>query len=312
LHSNALQKFAEELSTYSGPFDKIKQMIQKMVFRLMAEQKDEDDHKNWCDIETDKSNEKKDDKAEKMDMLKTKIDQMDAAIKVLTRQIVENNEKTESVTAYMKQETDLRNENHAEIVATIKDAADAQSAIGSAIAVLTDFYKKSGMIPKEPWEFLQTAQTRDVELPESPATWDSSYTGVSDPKNGAEGVLSVLDESMQKFSRMEADAKVQDEVDQKDYESDMAAKKVELEETAMDTQMKSSRKDTLQEKMEGMATSLKHTTAEHDSVEKYLRDLEPACGTGDSSYDERKKARADEVEALKKAEGILEDAFKAE
>merc|ERR1719160_1270693 len=35
--------------------------LQKMVFRLMAEQKDEDDHKNWCDMELEKSNTSKDD-----------------------------------------------------------------------------------------------------------------------------------------------------------------------------------------------------------------------------------------------------------
>merc|ERR1719450_402716 len=78
LHSSALQKFAEELSTYNGPFDKIKQMIQKMVFRLMAEQKDEDDHKNWCDMETEKSTESKDAKQEKVNMMKIKIEEMDA------------------------------------------------------------------------------------------------------------------------------------------------------------------------------------------------------------------------------------------
>merc|ERR1719321_1029100 len=31
-HSKALQKLAQEISTYDGPFDKIKQMIQKMIF----------------------------------------------------------------------------------------------------------------------------------------------------------------------------------------------------------------------------------------------------------------------------------------
>merc|ERR1719456_283519 len=56
-HSKALQKLAQEISTYDGPFDKIKQMIQKMIFRLMSEQKDEDDHKNWCDMEMEKSTE---------------------------------------------------------------------------------------------------------------------------------------------------------------------------------------------------------------------------------------------------------------
>jgi hypothetical protein len=37
-HSKALQKLAQEIATYDGPFDKIKQMIQKMIFRLMSEQ----------------------------------------------------------------------------------------------------------------------------------------------------------------------------------------------------------------------------------------------------------------------------------
>jgi hypothetical protein len=54
-HSKALQKLAQEIATFDGPFDKIKQMIQKMIFRLMSEQKDEDDHKNWCDMEMEKS-----------------------------------------------------------------------------------------------------------------------------------------------------------------------------------------------------------------------------------------------------------------
>merc|ERR1719238_839667 len=225
-HSKALQKLAQEISTFDGPFDKIKQMIQKMIFRLMSEQKDEDDHKNWCDLETEKSTESKEDKDEKVDMLKKKISEHDAAIKKLVKQITENNAKAADITQSMEQETELRNENHAEIVATIKDSQDAQAALTNAIAVLKDFYKESGMIAKEPWEFVQIKSRRDVELPDNPDTWDSSYTGVTDPKSGADGVLTLLDETMQKFSQMEADAKVSDETDQKNYEGDMQAKKM--------------------------------------------------------------------------------------
>merc|ERR1719171_1182985 len=297
-HSKALKKLAEDISAFAGPFDKIKAMIQKMIFRLMAEQKDEDEHKDWCDLETEKSTESKDDKDEKMKLASRNIAEMDASIKLLVKQITENNDKVATITQYMKDETTLRDENHAEIEATIKDATDAQAALTSAITVLKEFYKESGMIAKEPWEFLQTRSRRDVELPDSPATWDSSYTGVSDPNSGGEGILTILDETMQKFSKMEADAKVADETDQKDYETDMAAKKVEMDEMTMDSQMKTQKKDSLQEKMEGAAEQLKHTTAEFDAVEQYLKDLEPACGTGDSSYADRKKARADEMEAL--------------
>merc|ERR1719284_520846 len=309
-HSKSLQKLAQEISTFDGPFDKIKAMMQKMIFRLMGEQKDEDEHKLWCDMETEKSTESKDDKADKKEMLTKKIEEMDAAIKLLVKQITENNGKVKTITEYQETETALRDENHAEILATIKDAQDAQKALTDAIQVLKDFYKESGMIPKEPWEFLQTGH-RDVELPDSPATWDSSYTGTADPKSGADGILTILDETMQKFSKMEADAKVTDETDQKEYEQDMAAKKIEIDETNTDTNMKNTKKESLQEKMEGTATSLKTTSAELDAVEQYLKDLEPACGTGDSSYDDRKKARADEIEALRKAQTILEEAFRA-
>merc|ERR1719487_856303 len=310
-HSKALQKLAQEISTYDGPFDKIKQMIQKMIFRLMSEQKDEDDHKNWCDMEMEKSTESKEDKDEKIQLLKSKISEHDAAIKLLVKQLTDNNKKAQDITEYMEQETELRNENHAEIVATIKDSQDAQAAVTSAIQVLKDFYKESGMIAKEPWEFVQVSSRRGVDLPKSPDTWDSSYTGAADPNSGSDGVLAILDGVMEKFSTMEADAKVQDETDQQNYEKDMQAKKISLEETKQDTQMKTTKKDSMQEKMEGLAATLKHTTSEFDAVVQYLKDLQPACGEGDSSYEDRKKARSDEITALRKAQTILEDAFRA-
>merc|ERR1719454_2536189 len=310
-HSKSLQKLAQEISVYDGPFDKIKAMIEKMIFRLMGEQKDEDEHKLWCDMETEKSTESKGDKADKVNLYTRKVAELDATIKVLMKQIVENNEKVASIEEYKKQETMLRDENHAEILATIKDSTDAQAAIADAISVLKDFYMKTGMIPKEPWEFVQTGSRRDVERPDSPAAWDSSYTGTADPKSGADGVLTLLDETMQKFSRQEADCKVTDESDQKEFEQDMANKKVEIDETNTDTTMKTSKKDSVEEKMHGMAAVLKSTSSELDAVEQYLKDLEPACGTGDSSYEDRKKARADETDALRKAQTILEEAFRA-
>jgi len=310
-HSKALLKLASEISTYDGPFDKIKQMIQKMIFRLMSEQKDEDDHKNWCDMEMEKSTESKEDKDEKINMLKKKVAEHDAAIKKLIKQITENNDKAATLTKYMEEETELRNENHAEIEATIKDSQDAQAAVTQATQVLKDFYKESGMIAKEPWEFVQLSSKRGVDLPSSPDTWDSSYTGVTDPENGADGVLALLDGVMTKFSSMEADAKVQDETDQKNYEADMQASKISLEETKQDTSMKTTKKDSMQEKMEGLQATLKHTTSEFDAVQTILKDLQPACGEGDSSYEDRKKARADEITALRKAQTILEDAFRA-
>merc|ERR1719235_242454 len=216
-------------------------MIQKMIFRLMAEQKDEDDHKNWCDLETEKSTESKDDKSEKVNMMKIKSEEYDAEIKKATKKITENEDKVAELQTYIEEETQLREENHAEIVLTIKDAEDGQGAVANAITVLKDFYKESGMIAKEPWEFIQTG-TKGVSLPDEPSTWDSSYTGVADPKEGGNGVLTILEGVAEKFSAMEADAKLQDTTDQKEFDKDMAAKKVQIAETETDTESKKTKK----------------------------------------------------------------------
>merc|ERR1719321_12515 len=168
------------------------------------------------------------------------------------------------------------------------------------------------MIPKEPWEFIQTKSAgRGVTLPDEPSTWDSSYTGVADPKSGSDGVLGILEGVSTKFAAMESDAKMQDATDQKAYDKDMAAKKVEIAEVTTDTQMKEQKKAALQEKLDASAVTLKGKSKEDAAVVQYLKDLQPACAPGEGSYEDRKKARADEITALRKAQVILEDAFRA-
>merc|ERR1719217_446634 len=228
--------------------------------------------------------------------------------------IVENNEKLEETMRYMKQETELNEENKAEIAFTIKDAQAASKAVAQAIKVLKDFYKESGMVAKESWEFVQISKksnSHGVTLPDSPSTWDSSYTGVADPQEGSNGVLAILEGVATKFSTMESDAKLQDTTDQEAYDKDMAAKKVEIADVTSDTQMKEQKKSGLQEKLDAAATQLKGKTKENDAVVQYLKDLQPACAPGEGSYTDRKKARMDEITALRKAQTILEDAFRA-
>ena len=53
----------------------------------------------------------------------------------------------------------------------------------------------------------------------------------------------------------------------------------------------------------------KMIASNEDAVKQYLKDLEPACVSGDSSYEERKGARDDEIAGLKQAQGILKAAF---
>merc|ERR550537_790096 len=84
-HSRALERLAQEVATHlNGPFDQVNNMIEKMIFRLMDEQKQEDEHKNWCDQEISKTNTMKSDKEEKIKDLKAQLKLETAPVKTLT------------------------------------------------------------------------------------------------------------------------------------------------------------------------------------------------------------------------------------
>merc|ERR1719253_2184310 len=110
------------------------------------------------------------------------------------------------VVAFMKEATEIREVGKKENKLAVKDAMDAQKSLTAAIAVLEAFYKESGEIAKEPWEFIQAP----VKLPKNPDTWDSSYTGVADPKKAGTGVIAVLEAVSSDFSKMEVNTRAQE------------------------------------------------------------------------------------------------------
>jgi hypothetical protein len=307
LHAKSLERLAQEVQAHLGsPFDLINNDIQKMIFRLMAEQKDEDEHKHWCDLELEKTQVSIDDKQDKMDDLRAKIDDAEAKIGELTEEIKAADEMVSEIVSFMKEATEIREVGKKENQLAVKDAQDSQEAVSNAIAVLTDFYKESGQIAKEPWEFLQ----KGVELPENPETWDSSYTAVSDPSAQPGGIITILEKCNEEFATMEADTKAQEASDQDAYDSDMQEHDIEKAKRSKESEMKSAEKKRLVEKAASMEKNHKHVSDEHEATVQYQKDLQPACVEGDSTYEDRKAARTEEIEALHNSQIILEEAFK--
>merc|ERR1719191_821258 len=248
-------------------------------------------------------------KEDKIKDLTTKLDEMKADVMDLTEDITAASEMVAEIEAHMEKSTDLRNEGKGENDVAIADSEAAQKAVADAMAVLEAHYKESGMIKKEEWEFAQTGQ-RGVDLPEEPSTWDSGYTGVADPNAQPGGILTILEKTAEEFAEMEADTRAQEAMDQKAYEEDMKECTIEHARRTKESDMKTQEKKRLSDKIDALTKSKKNTVSELEATDQYLKDLQKACVSGDSSYEERKEARATEMEALQKVQGILTDAFK--
>merc|ERR1719482_624564 len=139
------------------------------------------------------------------------------------------------IVAFKKEATEIRKTGKMENKLAIKDAETAQKALADAIAVLTDFYKGSGEIAKEPWEFIQ----KPAKLPKNPKTWGSPYTGVSDPDKQPGGIITVLETVMSDFAKVEADTRSQEATDQKEYDQSMSDNDIEMARRKQEESMKS-------------------------------------------------------------------------
>jgi hypothetical protein len=309
MHSKSLERLAVEVSAHlNGPFDQVNNMIQKMVFRLMSEQTDEDKHKAWCDLELEKTKTSESDKTDKVKELSAKIEDDKATVAKLTNDITDADKMVADITAFMKEATEIRNTGKKENTVAIKDAQKAQAAIANAVAVLEDFYKSSGAVKKEAWEFAQKSKA-PVTLPEDPKLWESSYTGVADPKKADTGILAILEKIAADFSTMEAETKAQEVEDQKEYDEQMKAHQIEKARRQQESDMKLQEKKRKNSKVESLTSQKKHTSDELEAVQQYSKDLQPACVDGDSTYEDRKAARDKEIKALKDAQVMLQEAF---
>jgi len=305
-HSKALERLAMEVETHvPKAFQDVINQIQKMIFRLKQEQTDEDNHKAWCDMELSKTNTSIDTKTDKIKELDAKLKEDNAMVVTLTEEITEAQKMVADIKVFQEEATEIRTTGKEENKLAIKDAVAAQKAITNAISVLQTFYKSSGEIAKEPWEFLQ----EPVKLPEDPKTWDSGYTGVNDPKEAGKGVIAVLEATSSDFAKMEANTRAQEVADQKEYDDSMKKHAIELSRRQKESDMKGEQKKRLIGKITDTTAQRKHVSDEMESTEQYYKDLMPACLDGDSTYGARKAARDAEIAALGQAQGILDNAF---
>merc|ERR1719174_1822476 len=108
----------------------------------MNEAAEEADHKAWCDTEMSKSTASQTSKQKEIKKLSSRIEEMEAAIAQLTDELEQLTKAMAEMEAMTAEATEVRTKEKQQALVSIKEYADAQSLIGSAITVLTEFYSK--------------------------------------------------------------------------------------------------------------------------------------------------------------------------
>jgi len=285
----------------ADPFVKVKKMIKDLIVKLMEETNAEADEHAYCITELAKNKEIRNNKAAEAEELAATVEKLTAESARLSEEIAELTKAIAEVKEKQEEATKIRNEEKATNAKTVADAKAAAVAVQKATQVLKDFYAKAADSA-----FLQGAQgsqTVDTLVTDMAAAAKAPYTGMQASAGGIFGMLEVV---LSDLTRLEAETSSDEESASSTYDKfmDESNENVAVKET--EVEHKESNKQRADEKNEATKKELTLTQEELDKAMSYHDKLKEQCVDTGLSYEDRKKAREEEIQSLKEALQMLD------
>ena len=309
-------------------FEKIIKLIDELSAKLKEEQAEDDEKKEWCEAEFDKTEDTKkvleqdksdletaiDDASESITNLKAEIEALDDGIKALDKEVGDA--------------TGTRKEENEDFKATYAANTAAVDILKFAKNRLNKFYNPKLYKPPAKRELSEEDQitlNMGGSLAPTAAPGGIAGTGIGlvqaapPPPPAANlayktkgeessGVIQMIDTLINDVEKENQVMKLEEKDAQDDYEKFMSDAK---EKRAADSKSMTDAEGSLAETDEQMVTdkgTLKNKNTELMETDKYLAGIHADCDFLLKYYDMRKEARTGEVDAMGKAKDVLNGA----
>jgi len=271
------------MSSGADVFAKVRQMIQELVDKLVSEAAEEADHKAWCDKETAESQEKIADHRAALEKLQARRDKAEASIAQLTESIAATEKFLADLAKTQLEMDQMRKDEKAAYAKVKKDYEDGIEGLTMALQVLREYYAQGESFVQQPEVGVHAAST-----------------------GAATGIIGMLEVAQSDFTKLLADATVEEETAQRDYDKQTQENAVQKTMKAADVKYQVKEKASLEKNVAEYKEDSEGEQAELDAVLEYYAQVKPGCTTKPMTYEERKARRESEIAGLKSALQILE------
>lgn len=290
--------------TKKDKFWKLKKMVNKMIESMVQEQEADDKKKNWCEEEIDATN-------AELAEVKDHIVHTQQEFESGNRERVEVEESLEVV----RKELAQIEKAMADATAQRKKEAAVYLQTRSELQVATQLLKKARdrlaeqyQNPNPQSSLMQSPQRQEDRDTADMLGLSFIQVGKGDRNAAGNGILSMIDE-LRKDLDVEATAlKVGEQAAVKDFKDTMANGKDSKESKSNDIVNKSATLGRIKEQIGTARQKLKETGEEKLAIENKLLSIHKNCDFLIGSYEQRKKARATELDGLQKSLAILSGA----
>jgi hypothetical protein len=281
-------------------FSPILKMIEKLILTLNAEEADDLKIKEECEQGRMEDTRGAAVHSRTIDDMTEAVNKLEEEIKGLEKKIVEAEKKKAETAEELKKATELREEEKAEFLKSMKDDMAAAELVEMAKGVLEDFYKSNGLV------FAQKSSAPEVVAgeapPPPPPTWEGGYGGKTEETQGIVTMMEIIHEDIMKdLMKTKAD------------ENEAVVKYNEFKSQSL-SEMKALTGEV--EKMKGAIGAAEQTIEETkelritqkgelDAVLTKIKDVAPNCEYFTVNYALRVSNRHIELDGLQKAKALL-------
>jgi len=265
------------------PFKKVKELIQKLIEKLLREMAAEAGHKGFCDTEMGKAKTTRDFEHEKTQKLSAELEGLEVAKEELGQTIETLGKDLKDLAKALEEATKQRKEEKEANQATIKDSTEGEAAIKEALILLKDFYKNAAkntvLVQQTPYKGNQAAGGGIIAM--------------------LEVILSDFQRSVEQTTQADADANAAFVLFDRQSKGSISTKETGKKQAEGDL------KQTIIN-IENSMVDLTDSQKLLDDALMALEELNPQCVDTGMTYAERVAAREKEIEALKKALCMLD------
>jgi len=271
-------------------FTKVKEMMDKMLTELKAQQEEEAKFKAYCIKELDENEKATYGKNEEKNDLESKIEELTRLLTKLAKEIAEHKAQIATTEVEIKKASQNREAENAAFQQTVADQRATQSILEKALLRLQDFYKKD-----------IGRKIIDLQVEQTPPVQFNKFKNNA----GASPVMGLIEQIIGDSKALESEATSGEYSAQADYEKFVNDSNALIDQ--LSASVASKEKATAATNLDKAETEsdLENAIGELESLAAYEADLHGQCDWVVKNFDIRQAARLQEMEAIQAAKSIL-------
>jgi len=318
-------------------FEKVIKLMDEMVVMLKKEQVDDDNKKEYCEIQLDVADDKKKELERAISDSEKAIAEVNEGISTVTEEIAALEDSIAALDKSVAEATEQRKNENTEFTGLMAQNTAARELILFAKNRMQKFYNPKlykappkrelteeeritlnmggTLAPTNPpggiagtgVSFMQlddTTATATKAAPPPPP--EASFGGKKTEESG--GVLAMMDMMVSDLDKETTAAELEEKDAQGDYEKTMADASDMRSKDTKDLTDKKSAKATMEVELQAHTDAKKASETELEATNDYIQTLHNDCDFLLEYYQERKDARASEIDAIGKAKAVLSGA----